>query len=113
MEMVAFLGAAVLCGIVLAAIVLALWQGAGNDAPVLLYPMLRSQGEEVARMATASGSRNFALAVKQCLRCQSTARCRAWLDSGNREGFDQFCANAGYVSRLRSLAAIGRTPRWT
>jgi hypothetical protein len=110
---VAFLGGIAFGLIVLGAIVLAFWRGSASDAPVLLYEMLRRQGPAAACLAVSSGNRGFALAVKQCLHCQSTARCRAWLDAGNREGFDQFCANAGYVSRMRSLGAVIRAPRWT
>lgn len=89
-----------------------LWRGA-PDGRVLLYKMLARQGDDVARIATASGSRDFAMAVNQCLCCNSAARCRAWLDSGKREGFDAFCSNAGYVSRIRGIATLARSPRWT
>lgn len=111
--MVAFLGAAVVGGIALVAIVLALWQGANPDVPVLLYPMLRRQSEEAARIATGSGSRSFATAVKQCVQCQCTTRCRVWLDSGKRQGFEAFCANAGYVSRVQGLTSFTRRKEWT
>jgi hypothetical protein len=107
MQMVAFLGIGFVGLIALGATFLNLYRGA-SDKPVLLYAMLQRQGGGVARVATASGSRDFALAVNQCLCCNSAARCRAWLDSGKREGFDAFCGNAGYVSRIRSL-----TTKWS
>lgn len=91
-------------------ILLAFWRGADRDAPVLLYEMLRRQGSEVARFAIGSGSRSFALAVRQCTSCRSAARCQAWLDAGERKGFEEFCSNAGYVSRVRMLATIAREP---
>jgi hypothetical protein len=112
LETVAFLGAAVVGAIALAAIFLAMWRGA-PDVPVFLHAMLSRQGEDVARIATASGSRDFAIAVNQCRCCNSVARCRAWVDSGKREGFDAFCSNAGYVSRIRGIATLARRPRWT
>ena len=112
LETVAFLGGGLVGAIALAAVFLALWRGA-PDVPVFLHAMLRRQGDDVARLATASGSRDFALAVNQCRCCNAAARCRAWLDSGKREGFDAFCANAGYVSRMRSLAALARRSTWT
>jgi len=112
LETVAFLGAGVVCAIALAAVFLAMWRGAGSDRPVLLYALLRRQGDDIARVATASGSRDFAVAVTKCVHCPATVRCRAWLDSGKRQGFEAFCANAGYVSRLRGLMSLVREARW-
>jgi hypothetical protein len=112
LETVAFLGASLVGLIALGATFLALWRGAPN-APVFLHAMLSRQGADVARIATASGSREFAIAVNRCLCCNSAARCRAWLDSGKQQGFEAFCANAGYVSRLRALAPLVRGKEWT
>jgi hypothetical protein len=103
---VTFFGSIALGLIVLAAIALSFLSGAGPGAPVLLYDMLRHQGDGVARLAIASGSRGFELAVRECLHCSNTAQCKAWLDSRRREGFEAFCANAGYVSRMRNVAAL-------
>ena len=94
--------------IALGAVVIGLWRGA-SDGKVLLYEMLARQGGDVARTALASGSRDFAVAVKQCLGCPATVRCRAWLDSGKRQGFEAFCANTGYVASLRDLL---RRTKW-
>jgi hypothetical protein len=112
MQTVAFLGLGFIGLIVLGIALVALWR-ASSDQPVLLHAMLRSQGDHVARVATASGSRDFAVAVKQCLRCPATARCRAWLDSDTKGGFEAFCGNAGYVSRIRGLVAFAGRARWT
>lgn len=78
------------------------------DAPVFLYPMLQKQSSEAAHLATAAGGRDFALAVKQCLRCNAASRCSTWLESAGSQGFEAFCPNAGYVSRMRELAAAAR-----
>lgn len=88
-----------------ACVVVMLWNGgtAGAGA-VLLEQMLRRQGDEVARVAIASGDRNFALAVGQCTRCNEAAQCRAWLQSGASDGYQTFCPNAGYVRRMKLLA---------
>lgn len=112
MQTVAFLGLGFIGLIVLGIALAALWPSS-SDKPVFLHAMLRSQGDDVARVATASGSRDFALAVKQCLRCPATARCRAWLDSDTQGGFEAFCGNAGYVSRIRGLVTFARGARWT
>jgi hypothetical protein len=75
-----------------------------RDAPVLLYEVLRRQGDDVARLAIASGSRSFELAVRECLHCSSAGRCKAWLDGASRDDLEQFCANVGYVAQMRGLA---------
>lgn len=89
-----------------AGVLLTLWkQGFGDSSPVLLERMLRRQGDKVARLALASGDRSFAIAVRQCTRCQQAAQCRAWLTSGAREGFEMFCPNARYVQHMKVLAS--------
>ena len=112
MQMVAFLGLGFIGLIVLGIALFALWRSSFGK-PVLVYAVLRSQGDDVARVATASGNRDFALAVKHCLRCPETVRCRAWLDSGKRRGYEAFCGNAGYVSRIRGLVSSAGSARWT
>lgn len=88
-----------------ACVVVLLWQqGFGDASPVLLERMLRRQGDNVARLALASGDRSFAVAVSQCTRCQQAAQCRAWLASGARDGYDTFCPNARYVQHMKILA---------
>ena len=91
--------------IALGAVAIGFWRVA-PDGQVLLYEMLARQGGKVARTALASGNRDFAVAVKQCLACPATVRCNAWLDSGSKQGFEAFCPNAGYVSRIRSLVFV-------
>jgi hypothetical protein len=95
-------GAAV--GLAAIAITVLAWRGS-QAVPVLLYEMLHRQGGEVARFALASEGRSFGVAMQECAACQAKARCRAWLDSGDGESFEAFCPNAGYVTRMRGLAA--------
>jgi hypothetical protein len=80
------------------------WEAA-DDGPVLLGEMLGRQGDDTLRLATASGAYDFARAVRSCATCHATAQCRAWLDSGAREGYEAFCPNAGYVGRIAALTA--------
>jgi Family of unknown function (DUF6455) len=103
LEIVTVLSAATVAFIALCLTLLA-WR-ASHAAPVLLYEMLDRQGGAVAHLALASEGRSFGMAVRQCVACPSKLRCRAWLESGNRDGYEAFCANTGYVTRLRSLAA--------
>ena len=103
LESIAVLGGITLVVILVVAVVMAQWHGAAAG-PLPLYEMLRRQNPRAATMAIASGSRDFAIAVRQCVTCTARTQCRAWLDSGEREGFDAFCGNSGYLSRMRSLA---------
>ena len=89
--------------IVALAVHLLVRQGYGDERPVLLERMLRRQGDAVAQRALASGSHEFAVAVRRCVDCNEAAQCRAWLASGAREGYHSFCPNAGYVERMRRL----------
>lgn len=103
LESVAILGGTVLAVGAIAAIVAAHWRELPRG-PLPLYEMLRKQSDRAAGMALASGSRDFAVAVRQCLACNAKRECRSWLESDSREGFDRFCANAAYVQNMRSLA---------
>ena len=105
LELVAVLAGTFLIVLVISAIVLTQWRGM-RDAPVPLYEVLRRQDPRAATMAVASGSRDFALAVRQCVACDAKTRCLARLDSGDRGGFEAFCPNAGYVSRMHGLASM-------
>jgi len=83
---------------------LMLRRAALDKRPLQIVELLRTQGDEAARLATASGSREFAFAVYRCVNCDTTARCREWLDGGGCEGYQRFCPNAGYVERVGGLA---------
>lgn len=78
--------------------------GYDDQRPVLLERMLRRQGDAVAHGALASGSHEFAAAMRKCVDCTEAAQCRAWLASGARNGYESFCPNAGYVERMQRLA---------
>ena len=80
------------------------WKSA-DDGPVLLGEMLGRQGKDALHMAAASGAYDFASAVRRCANCAAAQHCRSWLDSGAREGYEDFCPNAGYVGRIAALTA--------
>lgn len=46
-------------------------------------------------------------AAQTCARCPRGVQCQAWLDAGQRDGFDAFCPNAGLVRRI-ARAQTGR-----
>lgn len=102
---IAVMGAALLAVFIGFCIVATLWmEGYGDASPVLIERLLRSQGDEVARLALATGDRAFAQAIRRCARCTEAAQCRAWLHSGAREGYQAFCPNAGFVHRMKLLS---------
>jgi hypothetical protein len=72
---------------------------------LLFGDLLRRQGDEVLRMAVAGAGYDFMRAVRRCVKCEARARCSAWLDTGLSEGYEAFCPNAGFIERIRSLAA--------
>jgi len=83
-----------------------LWRRGWDAAdPLQLGEMLYRQGDGVARAAIAPGGHDFVLAVRQCTSCKAAAQCRAWLDSGQREGYGAFCPNAGFVDRMKRIAS--------
>jgi len=102
---IALIGAGLLALFIGAYLIVTLWKQGVDASPVLLEQVLRRQGDGVARIALASGDRRLAVAVGQCTRCREAAQCRAWLHSGAREGYQTFCPNAGYVQRMKALAA--------
>jgi Family of unknown function (DUF6455) len=82
-----------------------MWRRVWDAAtPLQLGEMLYRQGDRVARAAIAPGGNDFVLAVRQCTSCKAAAQCRAWLDSGEREGYGAFCPNAGFVDRMKHIA---------
>lgn len=80
-------------------------QGWGDERPVLIDRMLRRQGERVAYRAVAAGGGDFTRAVQQCVACQRSAECRAWLSSGATEGYESFCPNTGFIERVKRISA--------
>lgn len=101
LPLIAVMGGALFVLAVIGAVLLALWSRDAVEAPLLLERVLRRQGDDLAHRALASGSHDFAVAVRRCLRCTEAAQCRAWLSSGARDGYQWFCPNAGYVDRMK------------
>ena len=100
LEDTAFLGSAAVILIATACIVAAVWrQEFADPGRMLIEHMLRWQGDDAMRRARES--RDFPVAVAQCLRCVEPAKCRAWLSSGAREGYQTFCPNTGFIERMK------------
>ena len=96
---------AIVAGFIVYILVMTWRRGGDAAAPLQLGEMLYRQGDGVARAAIAPGGRDFAIAVRGCVGCKEAARCREWLDSGERDGYQAFCPNAGFVDRMKQIAA--------
>ena len=73
--------------------------------PVLIGELLRRQGADVLYLAVARDGRGFRTALRRCGSCASFARCREFLDSGAREGYEDFCPMAALVQQAKALAS--------
>jgi hypothetical protein len=106
LSLIAVMASAAIVGGFVAYFLAMLWRRGWDAAtPLLLGEMLYRQGHAVACAALAPGAHNFAIAVRRCVGCQEVARCRTWLDSGERDGYQAFCPNAGYVTLMKQIAA--------
>ena len=73
--------------------------------PVLIGELLRRQGADVLYLAVARDGRGFRSALRRCGSCASFERCREFLDSGAREGYEDFCPMAALVHQAKALAS--------
>jgi hypothetical protein len=68
-----------------------------NEPRLRLAEALAARGVRLgADPAEAYGA---ALATRRCVFCTTKKECDAWLASGRREGFEDFCPNAWYIAR--------------
>jgi hypothetical protein len=67
-----------------------------------LGEMLLRQGAELPELSQLAG-RELGRAVRRCMSCSSAQRCGAWLDKGEREGYEAFCPNAGFIEDLKKI----------
>lgn len=74
--------------------------------PVLIGELLRRQGADVLYLAVArDGGGFFRSALRRCGNCRSFEQCREFLDSGAREGYEDFCPMAAFVHQAKALAS--------
>lgn len=85
----------------LGALLFVVWRRSFGGEELALHDMLVRQGVSSERVWTAESARQLALAARRCASCGATKTCREWLDSGRREGYEQFCANASFIERLK------------
>ena len=106
LALVAAISGTALGVLIVTVVLMAVFSTEGEVRPLLLEHALRRQGDSVAYRALSAGSRDFAVAVQRCLACNEAARCRVWLASGTREGYQSFCPNSAYIERM----AMRRSP---
>lgn len=99
---IAALSSAALIVLVIAVLLLGLWLPAARSDTPLLDQALRRQGDSVA--ARALMRREYASALLRCDGCGEAPQCRAWLQSGARDGYRHFCPNAQFIDRMKRVA---------
>jgi hypothetical protein len=68
-----------------------------NEPRLRFTEMLARQGLQPGEELSQVHAEAFA--ARRCVFCRSKAQCDAWLASGRREGFEDFCPNAWYIAR--------------
>jgi hypothetical protein len=81
-----------------------LWRLRHEAAPAELGTMLSRHGVDWGRIVAAGAVQDLALGLRRCTQCRERARCHEWLASGAREGYEDFCINAGFVERMKGAA---------
>lgn len=101
LELIAILGASALAIFIVAVAILSGMQAVADNSPTLLSKVLAAQGLDPLQAMSSSEGREFGLAVRRCTRCGGRDRCRAWLASGARDGYQAFCPNAAFIQSLK------------
>lgn len=101
LELIAILGASMLALFIVAVAIMSGMQSVADHGAALFSQMLRSQGLDPEQTMFAADGREFALAVRRCTRCAARQRCREWLASGVREGYQAFCPNAAFIASVK------------
>jgi hypothetical protein len=101
LELIAILGASALAIFIVALAIMSGMQAVADKSPALLSQMLRSQGLDPEQPMFSADGREFGIAVRRCTRCTGRQRCREWLASGAREGYQAFCPNAAFIASAR------------
>jgi hypothetical protein len=69
-----------------------------GGGPLEFWRVLHRRGLSAAD--TQGDPRSLAIAVRRCVLCPSVEECAEWLESGEREGLEEFCPNAPFLKRL-------------
>ena len=67
--------------------------------------LFAGQGIDWPTLARVARIDEFADALGHCTTCGVKADCGRWLEAGQRDGYQRFCPNAGFVERVKERAA--------
>lgn len=105
MDQIAWL-AAVGTGLVLAAMVaLAARRSFMARDRLRLAQVVERVGVDVTAMGKAGVCVELAEAVENCRRCGVSQKCEAWLEAGQKTGFEAFCPNAALIRKIGAVEA--------
>lgn len=71
-----------------------------DDAPLPLFGMIERHGTTSEGFEAVVSAENLALAARRCAFCGSKEQCRAWLASGQQDGYPTFCPNARFFEQV-------------
>ena len=86
-------------GIILYAVLAAIWRVIHDDGRLRLAEMLRRQGA-APELTLNVGGYQTAIAVRRCMLCARKSECDQWLPSGAQRGMEAFCPTADFVARM-------------
>jgi hypothetical protein len=81
-----------------------LWRLRRDRAPAGLGLMLARHGLDWGRLAAVGSIGEVSSALDRCAECRARARCAQWLESGERDGYRDFCPNAAFFERITVAA---------
>lgn len=77
-----------------------LWRLRRDPAPGGLGAMLARHGLDWGGLAAIGSIGEVSTALDRCAECRAKARCAQWIESGERDGYQAFCPNAGFFERI-------------
>ena len=83
--------------VLLFAVARMLRMGLHDDGRLRLAELLERRGAKLE--VDALDTYAPAIAARRCVYCTAKKECDAWLASGKRDGYAQFCPNAEFVAR--------------
>lgn len=98
--MLAYAPTAIVGGIALL-LALVFLRGFRRERPLALGRMLERQGASPGPVFSPVEARKLAEAARRCANCGAEQVCGAYLDSGRRADYGEFCPNAEYIEGLK------------
>ena len=71
-----------------------------DDAPLPLFGMIKRHGTTPEGIEAVVSAEKLTLAARRCAFCGSKEQCRAWLASGQQDGYPTFCPNARFFEQV-------------